>query len=393
MTKATQLKSGIAAIQELSAGVKDHAVAIVNYIAVHGPQSRATIMTELGVSRATASRVVGSLLDSGILREEVATASGRGRPVALLQLDPSAGLAVGVDFGFRNVRVVVARVDHSIVSDGERTLTPEYGLEAGFGAARELVEESLANSGATWADVVGVGIAIGGPINQSTGQVTLTSLLPQWSGDVAAAAAEQFPRPVFLGNDAQLSCYAELLWGAGRAFKNFVYMKIHSGIGGGIVIDGRLHLGAVGAAGELGHMTVEPSGTICRCGNRGCLETLVGVPALLNSLDSVHAGISWDRLVELKRRGDPSVTRALDDAFDAIGRSAGTLANVFNPDAILLGGAVVRSSPESTDAIRKSFLRSSLPVNAQTVVATGTLGREAAALGAVGLALLHGLAS
>lgn len=160
-----------------------------------------------------------------------------------------------------------------------------------------------------------------------------------------------------------------------------------------LVLNRRIVLGSVGAAGELGHMIVDASGAICRCGSRGCLETVVGVPAMLAALSPLFPpDLSWGSLLKRLALDDSAAVRAFDDAYWTIGRAAGSLANVFNPQAIILGGALSRARPAVDNSVRASFRRHTLAVNAGVEVKIGQLGRNAAALGAVGLVLTHGIA-
>ena len=386
-------QKGIPALAALPEGARLQATTLVNHIAVNGAQTRADLMVSLGWSRTTISRAVSALIDIGILVEEVDAVGARGRPTAALHLDPSAGIVIGVDFGFRSLRVILATVDHAVLASEERVLYPAYGSDDGFDAAREMIDLLLSNRSIGWEQIVGLGIAIGGPVDEASNSVILESLLQPWPGNLLEIAASHFPCPVYLGNDSRLSCYSEMLWGAGRGYSSFIYMKLHSGVGGCLVLNRKIVTGATGAAGELGHMVVESPGNICRCGSRGCLETVVGVPAMLATLAAPYpGGLTWGDAVARLAKGDSAVVRAFDDAYRTVGRAAGSLANIFNPEVIILGGALSRAQTGVELAVEESFKRHTLPANSGVTVQVGSLGRDAAALGAVGLVLTHGIA-
>jgi predicted NBD/HSP70 family sugar kinase len=163
---------------------------------------------------------------------------------------------------------------------------------------------------------------------------------------------------------------------------------VASGLGAGIVLGGRLHRGATGIAGEVGHVQVGEDGQVCRCGNRGCLETLVAAPRLLAVLQPAYdEDLSVERVLELDRAGDAGVRRVLSDAGRAVGRALADLCNSLNPEAVVLGGSL-GTSPSLGDGIRASVDRYAQPDTAAAVrVVSGELGDRAEVVGAVSLAI------
>lgn len=366
---------------------------LINLIAARGPVSRAQVMSELDWSRALVTRTASALLDEGVLSEIIPeTSARRGRPTALLKLVVGSAATIGIDFGFRSVRTILASVDHTILASDERELSHDYGPDEGLGAARNMLDTSMDTAGIEWSDVVGAGIAISGPIDYANNAPSLNSLLPHWEGNVIERASRYLPCPITLGNDTRLACYAELLWGAGREYDSFIYFKLHSGVGGAYVFNRKIVPGATGAAGEFGHMTVDPTGEICRCGGRGCLETIVGVPAIVRVLQLAYGHEpEWGEILRNLRAGDPPTVRAFSDAYEVIGRATASLCNILNPQAVILGGTLSRASDEIDKVVADGVARNALPISAQTPVMIGALGRNAAALGAVGAVLMKGV--
>ena len=190
-------------------------------------------------------------------------------------------------------------------------------------------------------------------------------------------------------NDANLGALAELSLGAGRGVQDLVYLKVASGIGGGIVLGGRLHHGATGIAGEIGHVQVKADGAVCRCGNRGCLETVASAPALLESLRPAYGdGLTVRAMLELAADGGHGARRVIKDAGRAIGRAVADLCNSLNPEAIVVGGVVGTAGTPLLEGIRESVDRYAQPGTAQAVrVTAAELGERAEVLGALTLAL------
>ncbi|KRC64051.1 hypothetical protein ASE12_04310 [Aeromicrobium sp. Root236] len=384
---------GVEFIAQQPLGLRTPATALMNHLAARPPQTRAELMDSLGWSRTTLSRIVSLLMDGGLLTEEPGEAHGRGRPVSRLSLNPAAGRVVGIDIGFRSIRTIIAAVDHSVLAIDERPFADEIGQDEALEAAREMVDALLAEQGTDWAEIVGAGIAVGAPIERGSNAVALGgSLQLRWRGDLLKAAAEHLPCPSYIGNDSRLSAHAEMLWGAGRDFDSFLYLKLHSGTGGSVVLDRRIVTGSTGAAGEIGHVNVDPHGLMCRCGNRGCLETVAGVPALLHSVSLIYPHApSWTEFRELLTAGDAAAVGVVEDAFETVGRATASLVNVFNPDAVILGGALSRAYPQGAQLIKNNLRRHCLPVNNHVEVRMGDIDRRAGALGAVGLVLTHGV--
>ena len=384
---------GVEFIAQQPTSLRTPATALMNHLAARTPQTRAELMTSLGWSRTTLSRIVSLLMDGGLLTEEPGPAHGRGRPVSRLSLNAAAGRVVGIDIGFRSIRTIIAAVDHSVVAFDERQLSEFVEQDEALAVAREMIDALLAEQGTDWAEIVGAGIAVGAPIERGSNAVALGgSLQLRWRGDLLETAARHLPCPSYIGNDSRLSAHAEMLWGAGRNLDSFIYLKLHSGTGGSLVLDRRIVTGSTGAAGEIGHVNIDPDGLICRCGIRGCLETVAGVPALLHSLSLVHPDApTWTDFRRLVTEGDPAAVGLAEDAFEAVGRATASLVNVFNPEAVILGGALSRAYPQGAQRIQQSLRQHCLPVNGHVEVRMGAIDRRAGALGAVGLVLTHGV--
>ncbi len=365
---------------------------VVKALQTLGVASRADIARWTGLSRSTVSSIVGDLHDEGLVgdrRDGGREASGSGRPPALIALDPAAGFALGIDFGKRHLAVALADLSHEVLGEQRVEMTDDYEAGEGMLRAADLVDRLLDDLDADRGRVIGVGMGIPGPVHR-TGPVGSSAILPGWSGtSPAERMADLLELPVRVGNDANLGALAESTWGAGRGSASVVYLKLATGIGAGIVIAGRLFEGAGGTAGEIGHTTINETGDICRCGNRGCLETYAGAAAIASLLSrSFGEQLDPEDVLSRAAEGDPGCRRALADAGRHIGVAVANLCNLVNPERIVVGGSMGRAGALLLDPLRESVTLRAIPSAGEDVrIVPGELGERAELLGAVALVL------
>jgi predicted NBD/HSP70 family sugar kinase len=354
-----------------------------------GSADRAELVRAAGLSRATVSALVGECIAQGVIVEDRDGSSpgGRGRRSARLRLEPTAGIAVGVDFGHRHVRVAVADLASTVLAEHRVDLDVDAGADAALDAGAVLVSELLADGGIDRERVLGVGMGLPAPIDRRTETVGSSSILRAWAGvRPGAELARRVGLPVRLENDANLGALGEFVYGAGRRSLDMVYVKISSGVGAGLVLDGSLRTGDAGMAGEFGHVVVVPDGALCRCGNRGCLETVASAAALLRLLEPVHGpGLTTGRLLELAAAGDDAAAASVAEAGRFVGRALGALCNAVDPAAIIVGGDLGAVCEPLLDAIRAELGRTALGHGPE--VQPAVLADRAEVLGAVALAL------
>jgi predicted NBD/HSP70 family sugar kinase len=360
-----------------------------------GPASRAEIARSTGLSPATVSTLVTELVGAGMVVDAPTGERGErrshgGRPPALITLDPSVGVAIGIDFGKRHLAVAVSALNHEILAERWRKMRDDYDARTGMAAAVKLVGQTLDAAGSCADRALGVGVGLAGPIHTSTGTIGSSAILPGWVGiQVAEEMSERLELPVHVDNDANLGALAELHWGAGHGASTLVYLKLSTGIGAGLVIGGRLFHGAGGTAGEIGHTTIDEAGPICRCGNRGCLEMIAGGPALVELLRATRGDdLTVERMVELATEGDPGSRRVIADAGSHTGHAVANLVNLFNPERIVVGGNLGLAGDVLLDPMREAVRRRVIPSAAEDVdIVPGVLGDRAELLGAVALVL------
>ncbi len=353
--------------------------------------SRAEIASVTGLARSTVSTLVGELQDAGLVVEREDTRSegtSTGRPPLMLSLDPGAGAVIGIQFDHDFVRVAIADLSLTLLAEGVRDGDVDNNASAGIDTAAELVDALLAEAGVQRDRLIGAGVALSGPIDSETGQISSTTILPGWVGvDVATLLSERLGVSVNVENDANLGALAESALGAGRGASEMLYAMLSSGIGGALILGGRLYRGAHGTAGEIGHVSVDDQGHMCRCGNRGCLETLVGAGALIELLRRSHGDeLTIEQMVTLARSGDPGAQRVIADAGHAVGRVAAALCNEFNPERIVIGGELALAGEALLGPLEEAVRRFALPAaTSDLTVVPGALGDRAELMGALAL--------
>lgn len=369
---------------------------VVEALRRRGKVSRAEIARATGLSRSTVSSLVGDLLTEGLVVERLGEpvdahrARANGRPPVLLALDASAGLALGIAFGHSHVRVALADLSSEVMGERRRELDVDREALAALDAAAEMVEELLAETGADRDRVLGAGMGLSGPIDHASGRVQSREILPGWYDiDAQAEMEARLGVSVRLENDANLGALAEAAFGAGQGVQDLVYLMMSSGIGAGLFLGGRLFRGAAGMAGEFGHVLVDESGPLCRCGNRGCLETFAAGPPLAELVSrSKGEPVSIEAMLALAADGDPGARRALEDAGRVTGRSIAALCNLLNPELVVVGGRLAHAGDLLLDPLRESVRRYAIPAAAEAVrVEAGVLGERAEVLGALALVI------
>jgi predicted NBD/HSP70 family sugar kinase len=240
--------------------------------------------------------------------------------------------------------------------------------------------------------VIGAAMGLPAPVSQPAGLVASSNILPGWAGvQVADDMSERLGVPVFVENDSNLGALAESAWGAGAGFDQLAYIKAATGIGAGLVQDGKLFRGTTGTAGEIGHTTVAEDGPICRCGNRGCLELYAGGAALLDALHQSHPDVeTLEQVVERAHQNDPACARVLADAGRHIGVAIANLINLFNPRRIIVGGELAGAGETVLAPMRVAAERSAVQAAVEAVeIVPGVLGQRAELLGGLALVLFE----
>ncbi|AKU14674.1 ROK family transcriptional regulator [Luteipulveratus mongoliensis] len=363
---------------------------VLRALAQDGACSRADLARRTGLSPTTISSLVRDLLSDGLLtqRPDCGTPhkGGSGRPPRMVALSMPAGGVAGIDIGHRHVRVAIADRTGTVLHEEERKIDADERGPRTLDVAVDLLDQSVASvDGFT---LVGVGLCVPAPIDRRSARIS-TDIMPGWRGVVPVEdLASRINVPVMADNDANLGALAELHRGAGRGAHDFIYLKLASGLGAGLVIGRQVYKGSTGHAGEIGHVRVREHGAVCRCGNRGCLETEVSVPRLIELLQPAYdIALKPATVEQLERDGDPGVRRVLEEAGGAVGRVLADLCNTLNPSLVIIGGPFGRSAAIHR-GLQAALDRYAQPDIAQAVdIVSGELGIEAQVRGAIDLAV------
>ncbi|MFJ6609255.1 ROK family transcriptional regulator [Streptomyces sp. SM11] len=361
---------------------------VVRAVRMAGSLTQAEIARSTGLSAATVSNIVRELKDGGTV--EVTPTSAGGRRARSVSLSGDAGIVIGVDFGHTHLRVAVGNLAHQVLAEEAEPLDVDASSAEGFDRAEVLVKRLIEATGIGPDKVIGIGLGVPGPIDVESGTLGSTSILPGWTGiNPSEELSGRLGVPVYVDNDANLGALGELVWGSGRGVKDLAYIKVASGVGAGLVIDGTIYRGPGGTAGEIGHITLDESGPVCRCGNRGCLETFTAARYVLPLLQPSHGpGLTMERVVQLAREGDPGCRRVIGDVGRHIGSGVANLCNLLNPSRVVLGGSLAEAGELVLGPIRDSVSRYAIPSAArQLSVLPGALGGRAEVLGALALVL------
>jgi predicted NBD/HSP70 family sugar kinase len=383
--------------------VRRHNLSLVlRLLSSHGPRSRAGVAEVTGLTRATVSSLVADLIDRGLVKEVGPKSDQRlGRPATLVQLDGSRVVTVGMELDVGFISVLCNDLSGTTVYQRRR---PVGGASTAFAdllpvIVREL-RRAMAAVEAVGGRVAGATVAVPGIVDLDRGVVRRAPNLGWLEAPLGERLLEEFGAafPVSVDNEANLSALAEYRVGASAGVAHLVYILAVNGVGGGVVVDGEVFRGVSGAAGEVGHMTVQSKGPRCACGSTGCWETTIGLRALLyDAVPDLASGLLRDQRLSPEAKVAPVMARARANNPIAIrglrkfGRWLGVgLSNVvdsFNPEVIVLGGFLPSIAEWTMGETLKAFHENSMPETAAACrVELTTLGFTAGALGGTLLA-------
>ncbi|GAT87979.1 glucokinase [Paenarthrobacter nicotinovorans] len=327
-------------------------------------RTRAELALTTGLARSTVASRIDALINSGLVGPAGEASSSGGRPPSRFAFNPAARVVLAVDVGATHVIVAVTDLGGSILA--ERRLGQEVadGPEVVLGRVVSAGRELLAEAGREPGDLAGIGIGLPGPVEHDTGRPVKPPIMPGWDGfDVVTYVQRSLPVPVLVDNDVNIMALGErtAYW---PDDDNFLFIKVATGIGAGIISSGELQRGANGTAGDLGHVRV-PRGDdiLCRCGNYGCLEALASGPAVAHQLQTqgLEATNGAD-VLRLVGEGNLQAIQALRQAGRDVGDVLATVVNLLNPSMIIIGGSVGEAGEHLVAGIREVVYRRSLPL-------------------------------
>ena len=319
-----------------------------------------------GLSTGTVSTQVHQLVEEGKL--ETHNTIRNGRRATLVALSHDQGLGVGLSITRRDLFLVIIDYSKDIIAEHRLPLPPKHKTDTTLERAIRLINETLENAGTDASEIVGIGVALGAPVDFHAQTVAIPGILPGWDGiDIRTPLTTAFHVPVMVDNDANAAAICEARMGAALGKQNFVYIGTNDGVGSGIMVNGDIMHGVTGLAGEIGHIQVDPLGSICSCGNRGCLNTIVDEARLVSLLSVTHGNMTMEDLVQTANAGDPGCRRVIADAAVRIGTVASDLCISVDPEMVVVGGSLAMSGDTFIEPFSETLQRLLFP-NALTPI-------------------------
>ncbi|MEZ4728958.1 MAG: ROK family transcriptional regulator [Caldilineaceae bacterium] len=385
---------------------------VLNQIRQHDGIARSDIVRLTGLSKATVSAIVADLMETGLVVENGNQNSPVGRPRIALALVPDANFAVGVELTDEECRVVLVNLHAEPV---RRVSRPVANADLTVASLLHLLESCVAEvtAGIDQQRILALGVCIPGIVNPPQGVVTYSVILPWQNVALGEALSACFAYPVAVFSRGTAATWGERWYGAGKAVENLLYIRVGSGIVGGLVLHGQPYLGRHFGAGELGHVTVDPDGLRCRCGNRGCLATVATTGALLNRVrhllqtapSNAPADGLWQKVqqqpddltltdvVMAANTGNQVAIQAFAEVGRWVGVATAAAVNLLNLEMLIVGGPLARAGEHLLQPLRAELAQRTLPIHlAQLLVVTSVLKEDAPAIGAASL-VLHELMS
>lgn len=369
--------------------------------------SRAELARQIGLTRAAVTAIVNDMLTHSLAREiengpTKRTTTGGRRPV-LLEINPKYGCVVGIDMGATHLGLVATDFSSHVLYEIEIPFNVELGPEVCLRIIDAQLRELLTEASLDLHDILAIGMGVPGPVVTEAGVVRTPPIMPGWDNyPIRTHLQDLWQRPVSLNNDAELGALGEWAYGAGRGESYMAYIKVGSGVGAGLLLDGHIYRGATGCAGEIGHITILDGGPSCSCGNFGCLEAMAGGQAIARkAIEAVRAGrrtrlasilpsvnITAKDVVAAARIGDLVAQQIVAEAGMYLGTAIANLINLFNPNMVVVGGGVAQAGDLLLDPIRQTVREHSLRSAAQAVrITAAVLDRRSSSMGAVAQAI------
>lgn len=371
---------------------------VLRTILREGPLARVDLARHVGLTTAAISNITRELIGDGMLREVGAVRGHRVGAHSILIDFPEQGVVLGVVHqGVSALRVALSSLRGHIIA--RRVIaTPEpYTPEWAVTTIAQTLDELLTEYGYSKDALAAVGVGLVGLIDISRGVIKRAPRLEWEDVPIRALLEERINRPVAIENNVRAMAFGEALLGVGQSWPDFAFVYIGTGIGSGLIINGRSYRGSHGGAGEIGHITVDPNGEQCSCGNYGCLETIAAEPAILRSarlhgiaLDAVEGGTkeAVRRLAVLARQGDEAARRVVATCGEFLGIALATLVDILNSSSIVLHGAITQTGDIFFSPVEQCLQRRAFLTRNETVkLVAPTFGEDAGLAGAAAVAL------
>ena len=379
---------------------------VIGLIRKYGEFSKSDLVTFTDYSRTKITCCIDSLLKKNIIEINNVTEYTGGRRSKKFSLNGDFGLVAGIDIGATSIDLGIADFSGKLLVRFSEPASVKDGPIRILGRVCSLLENLLHQKNLRPDTLMGIGVGVPGPVDFTVGTLVSPPIMPGWDRYPIIQTIQQwFPSSnVVVDNDVNMMALGEIYEGAGRAVDNLIFVKIGTGIGAGIICDGKIYRGASGCAGDIGHIGVDKTGPLCHCGNRGCLEAIAAGPAIAErSLEAARAGKSpilleyyvrngnilrAEDVGNASKEGDTLAIEVIRESGQFIGDVLAGLVNFYNPGMIVIGGGVSTLGDLLLSSIRQTVLRRSLPLATRDLlIVFSEIGPDAGVIGAINLAM------
>jgi glucokinase-like ROK family protein len=377
---------------------------VLNTLRLHAPASRAEVANITGLTRGTVSNIVNVLIEDGLVFEDKLQDSKIGRPSVLLGLRPDGGAVVGVEIGVNFISVLLTNFTAKTLWETRVETTSPQSQTDIINQAEKCIDQALAIAKEQKLRPLGIGVGLPGLVNVRQGNLIMAPNLHWKDLPLRLMWNQRFHLPIYIDNEANLAALGEYYFGVARNVDNFIYLTSDIGLGGGIMIDGRLFRGGHGYGGEIGHIQRNPLGEQCGCGRTGCWETQVGPRAVLRRVKNelqIHQDqtlldacsgnfdcLTFDMVVKFALDGNVICRQAIEEVAVNLGVGIADLVNIFNPDLIVIGGAFILGKDILQSIIEKTIFSNALQPSIENLrIKFSERNTEACVLGAVAVVL------
>ncbi|NBD24657.1 ROK family transcriptional regulator [Paenibacillus glycinis] len=362
---------------------------VLEMIRQHRPVSRAEVSKLSGMSATAIGRIVGDLIEGGLVRETDQYSSGVGRRATMLDIDIHSILSVGVEVDRNVAKIGLIDLDGNIVAQRRYELDRSSAQpEPIIGMIADAVGGLAGEQGLDMSKLIGVGVGMPGVMDPASGTAVFSAQMGWSNVTFAPMLAEKLGLPVVLDNDLKVKALGESGTAAISGDSKTALISIGSGVGSAIVIEGKIYRGANNIAGEIGHSTIDPNGKLCECGKRGCLQTYITDLAMLQEAGQIKPVASIAELVALMKSGETWADNIIDRACTYIAITINNVVCTYNPDTIVMAGSFIDIDPEILERVRgklKEFIWE--PFVGTFQLTRSRLGEQAIMIGAAKLAL------
>lgn len=381
---------------------------VVDLMRSTGGLSRSDLARQLGYSRATITGLVKDLIDRTIIREIADAESTGGRPARILDFNASFAYVIGVDMGATSVDIALADFRGELLLRHRESIDVKQGPDPVLDRVAAIMQDLIQQAKIPNDKVRSIGIGVPGPVDFLNGVLSMPPIMPGWERyPIRTKIQETFPlATVVVDNDVNVMALGELRSGVGKGVDNFIFVKVGTGIGAGIIVDGGIYRGSNGCAGDIGHIQADRNGPICHCGNVGCVEAMASGSALARqAMQAAQSGrspilaeylaagvtsLTAEHIGMAAHAGDKVAMELIKTSGTLIGEVLAGVVNFFNPSLILIGGGVANIGTQFLSTIRRGILSRSLPLSTQHLrIDYSPMGEDAGVIGAVALAIEH----